>query len=103
MGVTWKDEPGGEYTYPITMLVPKGKMSFTKSAESIGGKKAKSSGGGSKKKADEVKKKDVVERYKEVTDSLDNNTKAMEDASRAADRLYGKDRLAKMREANKLL
>lgn len=61
-------------------------------------------GGGSKpKKAKHKKKTDVVDRYKEITDSLDNNTKAMEDASRAADRLYGQDRLSKMREANKLL
>jgi hypothetical protein len=44
-----------------------------------------------------------VDRYKEITDSLDDNTDAMEKANRAAERLYGKDRIAKMREANKLL
>jgi hypothetical protein len=60
-------------------------------------------GGGSKKKAEEVKRSDTVERYKEVTDALDNNAEAMEEAANAADRLYGEARLAKMREANKLL
>ena len=60
-------------------------------------------GGGDKKKADTAKKSDTVERYKEVTDALDDNADAMDKASRAADRLYGKDRLAKMQEANRLL
>ena len=60
-------------------------------------------GGGSKKPAEKKKKTDIVDRYKEITDSLDDNTDAMEKASRAAERLYGKDRLSNMREANKLL
>ena len=105
-GTDWSPVEGETYTYTTTMLVPKagGKSSFTKSAEQVGGKKSSGSGGGgSKKKADEVKKSDVVDRYKEVTDALDNNTEAMNKASRAADRLYGKDRLAKMKEVNSLL
>lgn len=73
------------------------KSSSNKGGSSGGG------GGGSKKKADKKKKSDIVERYKEVTDALDDNADAMDKASRAADRLYGRDRLAKMREANKLL
>ena len=103
-GYSWSEVKGGEYSYAVNMMVPSA-TKFTKSAENFGGKKSpsKGGGGGSKKKAKEVKKSDVVERYKEITDSLDNNAKAMEDASRAADRLYGKDRLSKMREANKLL
>ena len=105
-GANWEPEPGETYTYTTTMLVPKksGNNSFTKSAETVGGSKKNSGGGGGeKKKADEVKKSDVVDRYKEVTDSLDNNADAMEKASRAAERLYGRDRLANMQKANDLL
>jgi len=65
-----------------------------------GGKK---SGGSSKTKVDKVEKKDVVDRYKEVTDALDDNADAMGKAARAADRLYGADRLKKMQKANDLL
>ena len=65
--------------------------------------KPSSGGGGSSKKAQTVKQSDVVDRYKEVTDKLDLNTKAMDRASKAADRLYGADRLKKMDEVNKRL
>lgn len=61
-------------------------------------------GGGSKpKKAEKVKKTDVVERYKEVNDKLDDIADAMDDASKAADRLYGADRLKQMQKVNDLL
>ena len=60
-------------------------------------------GGGSKKKAEKPKKTDVVERYKEVNDLLDDVADAMEDASKAADRLYGKGRLDLMKKNNDLL
>ena len=60
-------------------------------------------GGGSKKKAEKPKKTDVVERYKEVNDLLDDVADAMEDASKAVDRLYGKGRLDLMKKNNDLL
>lgn len=60
-------------------------------------------GGGSKKKAEKPKKTNIVERYKEVNDLLDNVADAMEDASKAADRLYGKGRLDLMKKNNDLL
>lgn len=60
-------------------------------------------GGGSKKKAEKPKKADIVERYKEVNDLLDDVADAMEDASKAADRLYGKGRLDLMKKNNDLL
>lgn len=66
------------------------------------GKKG-SGGGGSKKKAEKPKKTDIVERYKEVNDLLDDVADAMEDASKAADRLYGKGRLDLMKKNNDLL
>ena len=68
--------------------------------------KGKKGGGGSKskpKKAKEVKKSDVVERYKEIDDKLDDVAESMDDASKAADRLWGSARIKQMQKANNLL
>ena len=61
------------------------------------------SGGSKPKKADKVKKSDVVERYKEVDDSLEKVADSMEDASKAMDRLYGASRLQSMQKQNNLM
>lgn len=61
------------------------------------------SGGGSTKpaeKTDTTKKEDVVDRYKELNDALDDVADAMEDASKEADRLYGKARIDKIKQQN---
>ena len=64
----------------------------------------KSSGGGSKPKPlKSTNKSEVVERYKEINDLIDDMTDAYDDASKAADRLYGKDRIAKMQAMNGIL
>jgi hypothetical protein len=62
-----------------------------------------SGGGGEEKNTDEArgKKTDIVERYKEVDDAMDDVTDKMEDASKAADRLWGAARIAKIKEVNK--
>jgi hypothetical protein len=61
-------------------------------------------GGGKKpKKAKEVKKTDVVDRYKEIEDRMDDLAESMNDASEAADRMYGNDRIKQMEKVNKLL
>lgn len=52
---------------------------------------------------DLTKKSDVSERYREVTDAIDNVTDALTRAERATDRLWGKDKLKAMREENKIL
>jgi hypothetical protein len=52
---------------------------------------------------DLTKKSDVSERYREVTDAIDNVTDALTRAERAADRLWGKDKLTAMKEENKIL
>lgn len=72
------------------------------------GKSSGSSGssGGSSSPAKNQKttaKDDVVERYKEINDKLDDLADAMSDANKQADRLWGKDRLAKMQQQGKLL
>ena len=64
----------------------------------------KSGGGGSKPKPlKSTNKSEVVERYKEINDLIDDMTDAYDDASKAADRLYGKDRIAKMQTMNGIL
>lgn len=104
-GIKWDyEENPGEGYHTVTVMVPKGgNFTLRKSSERLGGGKYTPSGGGSSKKAKTVKQSDVVDRYKEVTDKLDLNTKAMDRASKAADRLYGADRLKKMDEVNKRL
>lgn len=70
---------------------------------------SQSGGGGSShdpetvEKRDTTKKSDTVERYREVSDAIDNVTDALTRAERATDRLWGKDKLAAMREENKIL
>ena len=72
-----------------------GKMNNSSSVNT-GGKK---SGGGSEpKKTKKTRKADVVDRYKEINDQIDDVRDAMEDAQRAADGLWGAARLKKMKE-----
>lgn len=54
-------------------------------------------------KMDRTKRSDVVDRYKEISDSIDDLTDALEDANKQADRLYGANRLQKMKQQNKLI
>jgi hypothetical protein len=64
---------------------------------STGGSSGGGGGGSTKKTDDERQKKtDVVDRYKEVDDAIDDITDAMEDASKAADRLWGESRIKQM-------
>lgn len=61
-------------------------------------------GGGSKpKKADKVKKSDVVERYKEINDELEETAHLMAKTSAEAEGLWGEARFKKMREGVELL
>jgi hypothetical protein len=49
-------------------------------------------GGGGSKKAEKMKttkKSDMVERYKEIADALDDVSDAMEEANAQTDRMYG--------------
>jgi hypothetical protein len=70
------------------------------------GKKSKGGGGGGgskPQKADNVKKTDVVDRYKELDDRIDDLSRAYNKASDAADRLWGKARIDQMKKANKMV
>jgi hypothetical protein len=81
------------------VLIPKiGSSKFKGGGGGVADAKAKTGGGGGggggkPKKADTVKKQDVVDRYKETDDKLDDIRDKMEDASKAADRLWGPARL----------
>ena len=90
-------------TPKIDSLTKTNSGAMNNSSKSNPGGKKSSGGGGSKKKAEKPKKSDIVERYKEVNDLLDDVADAMEDASKAADRLYGKSRLDLMQKNNDLL
>ena len=93
------NNPGGQTT-PIFEKVDMGNIapSATASTSKSGG-----GGGSSAKPAEDTKKSDTVERYKEINDSLDNLTDALDDANKAADRLYGKARIDKMKQANAII
>lgn len=80
------------------------------SASAVSGGNSGGGGGGSTpsapdkvEKREPAKKSDTVERYREVTDSIDNVTDALTRAERATERLWGKDKLDAMRQENKIL
>lgn len=75
------------------------------STNSGGSGGSKSSGGSSSSKPskiDKSKKSDVVDRYKEITDSINDTTRALDKANKSADRLWGKAHLDAMVKSNKL-
>ena len=100
---------GGEKAPPLKGLRKKapGSMNNSSSKNSGGAPKGNGSGnsggGGSSKKATPTKKSDIIERYKPITDLIDDVTDSMEDASKAADRLYGSARIRQMKAVNNLL
>lgn len=68
--------------------------------------KGSKGGGGSKSKAskkDLTKKSDVVDRYKEIDDSIHDLTRSLDKGNKAADRMWGKSRISAMKANNKML
>jgi hypothetical protein len=55
---------------------------------------------GSKSKVD---KNEIVDRYKEINDQLDNVEDAMSDVSKEMDRLYGANKIEAMKKQNALI
>lgn len=79
-------------------------MGSSKSGGGSGGSKGKKGGSGSKGKApDTTKKTDIVERYKEINDQLDNVKDTAQDVNKETDRLYGADKIASMKKQNALI
>ena len=101
-----------ETSKPGTTVTPKinsvtrtasGSSNNYSSSNSGGDSPGKNSGGGGSSKtktADKKKESDVLDRYKEITDALDDVARATNKASKAADRLYGKSRIDAMKQAN---
>jgi hypothetical protein len=90
-----------------------GNFKHTNSSNASGNNKKPSSSGGGSKKSEKTptpakqqsvsKTSDVTDRYHTVNEHLDVMSKAMDKASRAADRLWGKDRLKYLDKQNELL
>lgn len=108
-GTNWIEGMESEQEIQVVGINGEPKIQGTSVYTGGGGVKAQapkdsSGGGGSKpKKVDLTKKSDVVDRYKEINDAIEDNSQAMDKASKAADRLYGEARLKKMREVNGLI
>ena len=94
---------------PITVPVLKGAYQDNGGiSHVVAANKAKSSSnkGGSKSKVDKVdktKKSDIVDRYKEINDTLDDQSKKLDQLNKKHDRLYGKDRLKNIDKITKAL
>ena len=54
-------------------------------------------------KIETTKKEDVVDRYKELEDSLDDLTDALNDANKMEDRLWGQSRIDNIKQQNELI
>ena len=77
--------------------------SATKGSNSGGGGGSKEKEASKAEQIDKTKKHEVVERYKEVNDALDDLSDEYEKASRSADRLWGEHRLDALRKQNVLI
>lgn len=92
---------------PISNNQRSGSASYTPNRGPVApsAKKGSKKGGDNKsaKKIETTKKEDIIDRYKELNDILDDIADAYEDASKEADRLYGKARIDKIKQQNAYL
>lgn len=98
--------PTGTKTPIIESMTSKPTGIMNNSSKANRGTTGSSKGGGGSKnkptKGDLTKKSDVVDRYKEITDSINDTTRALDKANKSADRLWGKAHLDAMAKSNKL-
>lgn len=96
----------GTKTPIIESMTSKPTGIMNNSSKANRGTTGSSKGGGGNKnkptKGDLTKKSDVVDRYKEITDSINDTTRALDKANKSADRLWGKAHLDAMAKSNKL-
>ena len=98
--------PGAESTVDAINQVFKGDIkAVTGTGGGISSSSDTSDSGGSSvtTEAEDKSKYEVVDRYKEVTDSLDDNAEALEKVGTAADNAYGINRINNLKQINKLL
>lgn len=106
-GYTWQEEPGGSYTYAVTMLLPKKGSSFTKSSENFGGANTGGGGngggggggggGGKKLKKPEKRQKDY---YHKINKNLKKLTTSYERLAEIQDKTFGKDHIENIKKVN---
>lgn len=98
--------PDGTKTPIIESMTSKPTGIMNNSSKANRGTTGSSKGGGGSKnkptKGDLAKKSDVVDRYKEITDNINDTTRALDKANKSADRLWGKAHLDAMAKSNKL-
>jgi anti-sigma28 factor (negative regulator of flagellin synthesis) len=82
--------PSGSYGGDINVK----KETTVGSPPSTGGSKASKA-----ENKDKIKKDDIVDRYMEVNDALDNTQKALEKANAEADKFFGTERVEKLEDA----
>ena len=106
-GYTWQEEPGGSYTYAVTMLLPKKGSSFTKSSENLGGANTGGGGngggggggggGGKKLKKPEKRQKDY---YHKINKNLKKLTTSYERLAEIQDKTFGKEHIENIKKVN---
>ena len=106
-GLSWSLEQGDDHKYKLgDFIVPKG-ATMTKTTENYGTSASafeKKAGSNTTKTKDLRKDKtDIVERYKEINDQLENTSNLMSKNSTLIEGLYGEARFKKMRENIKLM
>ena len=90
-----------EVSEPLQIPVLKGAYQTGGISRNVSAVKAKSSGSKTKiDKIDKTKKSDIVDRYKEINDSLEDQSKLLDKINDQTDRLYGKDKIDSLKKAN---
>lgn len=81
-------------------------MKSSKSSGSSGSKKGKSGGGKSSspaKKKELTKQSEVVDRYHEINNAIEDMADALSDVNRESDRLYGKNKIQAMEKESQII
>lgn len=100
---------GGEPNFTLTRTNSGAMNNASSSNKGSSNPKSGGGGGSSSKKSSapkpiqKTKQSEVVERYKEINDALDDLSDEYEKASRSADRLWGEHRLDALRKQNALI
>jgi len=103
--ITSETELDGETTIYLPVINGKSTKKVSPPTAKVKSTPKNKGGGGSSKaeKVDRTKKSDVIERYKEINDSIDDMADALDDANKASDRLYGANRLNMMQQQNDII
>jgi type I restriction-modification system DNA methylase subunit len=94
----------GTTSYAVKTITPNGSYGGDVNVNTTASKtsrKEKDSGNKKEpKKAEKMKRDDVIQRYKEIDDALEDVSEEMDRINKAADRMYGAERIAYMVKAN---